>query len=162
MTTSVIYARIPQLLKRDVDRFSAERGVTLTTAIGNLLARGLEAVANEQSVGRLEGEVAQLRAEKRVLSARLREAEVIAREALKREEAMTGAQRSLAERIKQPVGECPQCRTAVTGEDLLVTTRCRNGHSLAPLLGGSKPEYMFLVGAVGVLVGIALAGSSGG
>jgi len=149
------------MTKKAVDGYADERGMSLTTAVVDLLARGLEAAENEASIHKIEVEIARLRAERKTSDARVREAETHAREAMKREATLTSAYRGLAERIKQDIGKCPACQVGVTGEDLLVSTACRNGHSLVSMFGKPNPEYMFLVGALGVLVGIALSGSGG-
>jgi hypothetical protein len=58
----------------------------------------------------------------------------------------------------------PQCRAPVRGCDLLVAGRCPNcGKALtslllpAPRANFARDEYLALVGALGVLVGLALA-----
>jgi len=93
--------------------------------------------------------------------------------ASEREQLTASTYRALAERARQQLGSCPRCRTPARGCDLLVSGRCPNpncGSALtslllpAPRAGLESNEYLALLGALGVLVGLALASSeaSGG
>src|SRR6266536_4036090 len=153
----VIYARVPRALKEAIDGYRHERGMTITTAVVDLLNRGMESVMNEESATDLERRLAEVTGRLSAAEAKGREAQATVETLEEREQNLMGAYRVLAERVKQNVGTCPTCRSPITGHDILVKTRCVNSHSLAKLLAPPKgqldPEYLFLVGAVGLLVG---------
>jgi hypothetical protein len=156
MTTTVIYARVPETLKQATDDYAGDRGVTITTAVVELLERGLEANANARSVAELESKVTQLVAETAHLRRELHGA--------KSELQMLGA---LSQRTKQVVGTCPTCLQPITGYDLLAVGRCSKcGASLSALLAGKQrstgldqQEFLLLLGALGAVVGVALLAS---
>lgn len=67
------------------------------------------------------------------------------------------------------LGQCPQCREPVRGSELLVSGHCSNcDKALTSLLVPTRyaelvqNEYLALLGAVGVLVGLALATAGDG
>jgi hypothetical protein len=76
--------------------------------------------------------------------------------------------RALAERARHQLASCPQCRKPVRGTDLLVNGHCPNCSkpitaflTPRPQLGApDKDEYLALLGALGGLVGLALASTS--
>ena len=82
------------------------------------------------------------------------------------EERTKNTLRALAERARQELGQCPQCRKLVRGSDYLVSGRCPHcGKALTafltprPQVGApERDEYLALLGALGGLV--ALAGAS--
>ena len=89
--------------------------------------------------------------------------------AREREQTTAHTHRALAERARQQLGSCPRCRQPVRGADLLVSGHCPNPNcrtaltSLllpAPRAGFDPNEYLALLGALGVLVGLALATSA--
>ena len=157
MSSEVIYARVPKALKDAADAYASERGATLTKAVADLLDRGLSSASDERSVAELERNLAQIAAEKVAAEAEL----LAARTEL-------GAVKSLAQRAGRAVGTCPQCGQVITGYDLLGAGQCSNCcHPLSSLIAptGSAPtldqrELMFLVGALGVVLGIAVLASS--
>lgn len=153
--SAVIYARVPDSLKAALDAHAGERGLTLTAAVVALLGEGLETKRNGLSLAELE----QTRA-------RLREAELRLQAAQEREELSARTSIALAERIRQPLALCPQCREPVSGHDLFVSARCPKptcGKALSALLlpapraGFESNEYLAFLGALGVLVGLAVA-----
>jgi len=140
MSTTTIYARIPEELKGATDAYAADRGMTLANAVADLLGRGMEAAANEESV--------------KVLEARAQE--------LQRElDQVRPALDAVCERLPQVLGKC-RCGRELTGEDFLikgVCPQCKSG--LTGALAGSAENGTsvnrneltpFLAG-----VGIALA-----
>lgn len=153
--SQTIYARVPDQIKEAADEYAAHRGMTLASAVADLLDRGLQGAADEQSIAGLEQRVAELSAENHVLR--------------ERELAIGSAYQVLADRIGRPVGVCPHCQQAISGYDLLVTGRCRNpdcAKGLSGLLGpsGDKSpakntlddgEFKILLGALGVALGVA-------
>jgi hypothetical protein len=77
---------------------------------------------------------------------------------------------ALAERAREELACCPRCRHPLRGSDLLVSGHCPNcGRAITTLLSPrpqtgapDKDAYLALLGALGGLVGLALASSSGG
>jgi len=153
--SQTIYARVPDHIKDAADVHAATQGVTLASAVSELLDRGLQAVADEPSIVELERRAADLAVEVEALK--------------QRDQAVSSAYQALAQRIAQPVGACPQCAGPVTGHDLLVVGRCPKPEcaaSLSELLGrtatvpGGKGglddgEFKMLLGALGLALGIA-------
>lgn len=154
MVTEVIYARVPEDVKTTTENFAADQGLTLTSAVVELLKRGLEASANEESIAELETRVAELKGRNRELSAELQGA---------KSELQTLT--ALGERTKlSTLGECPNCQYPITGYDLLTTGRCPAcNRGLAQLLGSDtsntgldQKEFLLWLGAIGALIGIAI------
>jgi antitoxin component of RelBE/YafQ-DinJ toxin-antitoxin module len=153
----VIYARVADELKEAAESFAKSRGTTLTTAVSELLSRGLEAAANEGSVAELERRV-------RELTARLQEALSAIQLYEQRDQQWSSAYAALAERLEQPLGLCTACRKPARGYDLLVTGACREcGAGLASLFSAPREgadldrnALAVLLGAVGLFVAIAL------
>jgi hypothetical protein len=164
----VIYARVPDALKDAVDSYAAERGTTLTSAVADLLERGLASTSDGPSVTQLELKLATTTAMKAELEASLRSARLELRTLL-----------SLAERTRQALGQCPrsECSQPITGYDLLVTGQCPacqqvltdllklkspqpEGNSGQPRSGGvSERDFLLLLGALGAVVGVAYLAS---
>jgi len=160
----VVYARVPEPLKQALHGHAAERELTLTRAVVELLERGLQATADAQSVSELEAKLAAASSEREQTRARLREAEFGLQAAREREQLTARTYSALAERSRQQLASCPQCRKPVCGRDLFVRGRCP--HCNKPLTSLLMPapranldsnEYLALLGALGVLVGLALA-----
>jgi hypothetical protein len=113
MMTVTIYARVPQELKGATDEYAAERGLSLTSAVADLLGRGLEAAASEASIRALEARAQEL-AQAKI------------------------AADTMTERLKQVLGTCV-CGKELTGRDLLVTGICPHcSHGVAGLLTGPE------------------------
>jgi len=111
--------------------------------------------------GRRSGPVATAQTDVRLQEARLR-----LQAAREQEETTAHTYRALAERARQQLASCPRCREPVRGDDLLVSGHCPNPtcrmalSSLllpAPRAGFDPNEYLALLGALDVLVGMALA-----
>lgn len=164
--SQTIYARVPDTIKDAADAHAAANGVTLASAVSELLDRGLQAVADERSIGELERSAAELMVEVEALR--------------QRDHAVSSAYQALAQRVAQPVGACQRCGDPVTGHDLLVAGRCPKPDCAAsltellsrpPAAGGGKGglddgEFKMLLGALGLALGIAYlsqhAGAAGG
>jgi hypothetical protein len=166
--SAVVYARVPDSLKQALHAHASERALTLTGAVVDLLERGLEAIANEQSLAELEGKLAACTSERAQTRARLRESKLRVQAAREREQTTAHTYTALAERARHELASCPQCRQPVRASDLLVSGRCPNPScrralsSLllpAPRAGFDANEYLALLGALGVLVGLAQAAS---
>jgi hypothetical protein len=157
--SQVIYARVPDNLKEAADVYASDRGITLTSAVVDLLAQGLAAASDELSITELSTRLAQTTAEKAEAEAKLSGAVN-----------ELGALRAFAERASQHVGTCPSCAQTITGYELLALGRCNHcGQTLMNLVAPSSPashldqrEIGLLLGALGVaLVGAAIIGSMG-
>ena len=164
--SAVVYARVPDSLKQALAAHASERGVTLTTALVDLVGHGLEAIANEQSVAELERKLVACTGEREQTRGLLQEAELRLQAAREREQTTARTYTALAERTRQQLASCPQCRRPVRGYDLLVTGHCPNSNcskaltsllTPAPRAGLDGNEYLALLGALGVLVGLAHA-----
>ncbi len=133
MSAGVIYARVSADLKRAVDDYAGRREVTLTSAVADLLSRGLEAVANGRSSAQLERSVADLQVELAKRERDLAQEKTRAAGVEERERALTAA---MQEWQAVRVGTCPWqgCGVAVTATDLVMRRGCRNGHPLGHLL----------------------------
>jgi hypothetical protein len=143
LMSQTIYARVPDQVKAAADGYASENGMTLANAVALLLDRGLQAATNEASVTDLERKVAELTGEAEVLR--------------QRDQATSSAYRALAQRITQPVGACPKCGTSISGHDLLVSGPCSN-----PKGGLNEGDLKVLLGALGLVLGIALISQQGG
>src|SRR5258708_3450434 len=53
--SQVIYARVPEAVKSDVEEYADRQGVSLSSAAVDLLQRGLAAAGEERSIANLEG-----------------------------------------------------------------------------------------------------------
>jgi hypothetical protein len=158
--TQVIYARVPESLKDAADAYSEECGVTLTSAVVDLLGRGLAAVSDEKSIGDLEAKLALVSADKAKVEAHLASAT-----------SELGALRAFAQRAAQNVGSCPNpgCQQTITGYELLALNQC--GHCKQPLMDLLAPksnkstldqrEIGVLLGALGAaLLGVAIVAAA--
>jgi len=162
--------RVPDSLKRALQAYASERGLTLTSAVVDLLERGLEAIADATSITGLKQKLAASSSEVHTTRARLQEAESELQASREREETSARIYRALAERARGELASCPQCRKPVRGSDLLVSGHCPNcARAITALLlprpqtgAPDKDEYLALLGALGGLVGLALASTSAG
>jgi uncharacterized small protein (DUF1192 family) len=159
--SQTVYARVPDQIKEATDEYAGTHGMTLASAVADLLDRGLQAAGDEHSVIELERRVAALSAE----VDRLRQ----------RDHVVSSAYTALAQRTAQPVGTCPACASRLSGHDLLVSGCCPNpdcGESVSGLLGGRSDQpsgrgglddgdVKLLLGAVGLLLGIAFISQQG-
>lgn len=117
--TATIYARVSDDLKEATDRYAEEHGMSLASAVAELLGRGLEGASNEASVRTLETRLQELQHE----LSRVRDAAA-----------------TVEGRLKQVLGTC-QCGSPLTGSDLLVTGRCPAcNRGVAGLLAGTSDE----------------------
>lgn len=159
--SQVVYARVPDSLKDAVDLYAENRGVTLTSAVVDLLERGLVAASDETSVADLETKLAIASAEKAHVEANLAGAQN-----------ELGTLRAFARRSLQPIGSCPNraCGQPIRGFDLLAIGHCPQCQQpLTDLLAPRKPnslnerEVGVLLGALGgalMALGPAVFGSS--
>jgi antitoxin component of RelBE/YafQ-DinJ toxin-antitoxin module len=158
MTTQVIYTRVPEELKEAADAYADERGAKLSSAIVDLLERGLTAVSDDRSIANMEQIVSLLTNENARLKASLNSART-----------ELSAVKTLAQRASQPVGKCPTCSNVFSGYDLLATGTCHScSESLSKLLtpsarssGLDQREFLILVGALGAVVGLAILAGKG-
>jgi hypothetical protein len=165
---ATIYARIPDELKTELDSYSVGRHIKLTAAMVELMETGLESVRRETTVKDLERrlEVAtQQAADSRALAEQSENARAALQATLN---GQTEVYALVGGRLNQTIGLCPSCKASITGRDLVVTNACHScSVSLSALLDpkapmGSTlngPEYLLLIGAIGLLVGMAMAQS---
>lgn len=159
--SAVLYTRVPAQLKEAVDAHARANALTLTSAVASLLEHGLEAAANASSIADLERRCQELsnslvEARAQLGTAQAQTAAVAAQLAMRE-----AAERNLGERLGQPIGACPSCRREICGSDVLVVGACPNcQHGLSSLLepksGLNQTEYLLLVGAIGLLLAMAL------
>lgn len=151
--SAVIYARVSERLKEELDNYASEKGTTLTTAVCDLIERGLVSVSDESSISQLESKNAELTLENMKLNGEI--------QILKAE---LQPLKSLSERSRMQIGKCPQCKGSITGYDLLAIGRCQKCQSgLSSLLADQQAssaldqkEFLLMIGALGAVIGIAL------
>lgn len=160
--SQVVYARVPETLKDALDTYSVDRGVTLTSAVVDLLGRGMAAASDERSVAELEAKLARVSTEKVQVEAKLATATN-----------ELGGLQAFAQRAVQAVGTCPNpsCGKSITGYDLLALGWCHHCQQtlmdlLAPHTNNTslnQRDVGLLLGALGVaLIGAAIIGSAAG
>jgi hypothetical protein len=167
--STVVYARVPDSLKQALAARARERDLSLTAAVVALLERGLDASEEERARER-EGELAASASELERTRARLAEAEAALELARGREQITASTYRALAERARGALASCPQCKKPLRGSDLLVSGHCPQcARPITALLlprpqtgAPDRDAYLALLGALGGLVGLALATTSGG
>ena len=69
--SQVIYARVPDSVKGDVEEYADQRSLSLSSSVVDLLQRGLAAAGEERSIANLEGKLVKLDGEKNALEAKL-------------------------------------------------------------------------------------------
>jgi len=167
--STVVYARVPDSLKQALAARARERGLSLTAAVVALLEHSLDTTEDERAREQ-EGELAASASELERTRARLAEAELRLEAAREQEEMIARTYRALAERARGELASCPNCRKPLRGSDLLVSGHCPNCERAItslltprPQVGApDKDEYLALLGALGGLVGLALASTSDG
>jgi len=163
--SEVVYARIPAALKHALQDHATERGLTLTGAVVEVTQRGLEAISSGASLEPLKDKLAASTAEIGKARARLREAEVRLEAAQEQRETVARIYGAVAFRLRQELTQCPRCHKPVSGADLLTRGQCPHcGRALTSLLaptraGLDRDQWIALLGALGVLVGLALDGA---
>jgi len=167
--STVVYARVPDALKQALAARAREGGLSLTATLVALLERGLDGSEEERARER-EGELAASAAELERTRARLAESEAALALAREREQITASTFRALAERARGELASCPQCRKPLRGSDLLVSGHCPGCKRAITSLLSPRPQtgapdkdaYLALLGALGGLVGLALASSDAG
>ncbi len=165
--SQVIYARVPDSLKQALASRAHQRELNLTATVVELLEQGLEA-SDDQRAERLERALATAAGQLEQTRARLAEAKRTLTAAKRRQQLTSRTLRALAERARQQLASCPGCRKPLRGSDLFVSGHCphcnraiTNLLSPRPQTGApDKDEYLALIGALGGLLGLALATSS--
>jgi hypothetical protein len=164
--STVLYLRVPEALKETLADYAARRGLSQTRAAVELLEQGLQARVGERSRAELEARLERSQRELEATRISLRERELELQAGREREQLTADTYRALAARAQQELARCPGCRKPVRGSDLLVTGRCPHcGRAVTELLAPApraalnQNEYLALVGALGLLTGIALSAS---
>jgi rubrerythrin len=166
--SAVVYARLPDALKQTLQAFASERALTQNGAVIELLEQGLQALAKQQSLADLQHQLALQTNKLATTRARLREAELNLRAARQREQLTARTYSAVAQRARRQLASCPQCRTRLHGNDLFVSGHCPTCNKpLSSLLtpspragGPDKDQYHALLGALGVLLGLALTSNA--
>ncbi len=154
--TDSLYFRGSSKLREDAEQFGLARNLTLSSALALLVERGLEAVANEESVRALEQNCQRLEQEVAVLRERDQKWSTVF-------SSLQGQLQTLR------VGKCLNCHQSVTAFDHLLTHRCPWPACAKPLTHVEverseefPPALAGLVGALGgLLFGIAASQSGG-
>jgi hypothetical protein len=162
--SAVLYTRVPEALKQALTAHAAGRGLSQTRAIVELLEQGLAGSRDERSLAKLEGTLARAQGELEATRVRGRELELALQAAREREEHAARTYAAFAARARQVLASCPRCTKSVRGSDLLVSGRCPHcAHAVTELLAPAprsalnQTEYLALLGALGLLTGLALA-----
>lgn len=164
MASATIYARVPEQTKDAAVEFAAQHGLTLTSALHDLLALGLESAAGSTTVTALQAEVGQLQEQVRQLEATV-QTQALAHARLQHElAALRQAADVWVQRADLPVGTCPSCDHPLSGADVLITGHCSQCQTSTSALVEPKEstldsrDFMLALGAVGVMLGlVALA-----
>jgi hypothetical protein len=169
MTDAVIYARVPEEAKRAAETFKVDHGISLAAAIAILIALGADSGRLKKENGRLLDHVRQLTDERDAARAQLDQVRgnSAALEASNR--ALASAYQAVAAPLDRSIGTCATkgCGKVLRGSDLLVTGVCSScGTDLATLIAPARGtvdpnQYLLLLGAVGLLLGIAMLQSKG-
>jgi len=168
--SNVLYTRMSAELKQALADRARERGLSLNAAACELIERALQAGEEERASERLERKLAASASELEEARARLAEAELRLQAAREREQLLAATSAAFAERARGELAPCPQCSHPLRGYDLLVAGHCPNcGRAITTLLtprpqrgSPDKDAYLALLGALGGLLALALASSSGG
>ena len=162
--SAVLYTRAPEALKQALTAHAARRGLSQTRAIVELLEQGLAGSTEERSLAKLEGKLARSHGELEATRVRVRELELALQAAREREEHAARTYAAFAARARQVLASCPRCTKPLRGSDLLVSGRCPHcDHAVTELLAPAprsalnQTEYLALLGALGLLTGLALA-----
>ena len=112
--SAVVYARLPESLKQDLQALASERGLTVNRALVELLEQGLAREANAHSLAELEGTAARQSEELAQTRARLQEAELRLQAATGREQLRARIPRSDRARARRasPARAC--CLSALS------------------------------------------------
>lgn len=147
-STETIYVRVPEATKAAAKDYAETNGMTLTSAISDLLERGLESVENDESIEKLQKQIQAKDFQLQQSATRIQGLHALA---------------------TTPLGVCASCKTVITAEDVLVHGKCPKGHALRAPGTPEKPkpaglddnQALILIGAVGLLLGaLALSGSA--
>lgn len=167
--SAVVYTRVPEALKKTLADYAASRGLSQTRAVVELLEQGLEGSGGQRSLPDLEARLDRSQSELEATRVRLRETELEVKAGREREQLTAHTYSALAARVRQELARCPGCKKPVRGSDLLVNGRCPHcGRAVtellapAPRAGLNQTEYLALLGALGLLTGIALAATDEG
>jgi plasmid stability protein len=164
---AVLYLRLSEERKQALAARAREHGLSLNASACELIARGLQADEEERARERLEQKLAAGASELEATRARLAEADLRLQAASEREQLIASTYAAFAERARGELASCPRCGKPLRGSDLVVSGRCPHcDKDLTSLLLPSRfgslvtTEYLALLGALGVLAGLALRASA--
>ena len=165
--SAVVYTRVPDALKQALQARAREGGLSLNAAAVELIERGLGVIEDERSSEGLERALQACASELDETRARLAEAELRLQAAREREQLSARTYAAFTERARHELASCPRCRKPLRGCDLFVSGRCPNcANALSSLLVPTRigslvvNEYLALLGALGVLAGLAMTASA--
>jgi|SRR6202165_2744770 len=163
VASEALFVRIPHELREALDTHAGEKGMSLGTAVADLLTRGLEGAGAEQSVRALEQSLAEARTTLAMRDEQLKDAAA----KVATTEAREGSMRDLAAQLEAaPIGQCSVsgCGAPFNAIDLVVRRRCPNGHALTLVLEGAakapglnSTDALFALAAIGLLIGLVAA-----
>lgn len=164
MRSESLYFRATGELREAVDDYSAGQGITLSAALGRLVDRGLEAVANEESVQRIQSELEQRRNE--LAGARLKLAQVEGQVKVlqERDAKWQLFHKSIEQQLRSaPGGPCKHCHQQMSAYDLVIAKKCgKCGKSMNEL--PQAPEvsgWVALIAGIGILLAVAASQKPG-
>ena len=141
--SDTIYARVSPELKAATDQYAKENGMSLASAVSDLLSRGLEAAGNESSIRVLEQRTQELQLE----LTRVHDAAV-----------------ALDGRLGQILGTC-ECGQALTSHDFLIAGRCPQcNQGVSGLMAGdqdsggtvNRTEFAPFMAGIGVTLALII------
>lgn len=161
---SVIYAQVPFDVKRAATTYSREHSISLAAAVGSLIEKGIAAEALQARNAELAARVRDLEQELALARSSLEETRRSAAALEDRHRAVTAAYQMASEALERPIGHCQVngCGVPISGRDLLVSQRCPScGAELTSLAAPSttkldERQYLLLLGALGLLLGMAM------
>jgi len=163
VASEALFVRIPHELREALDTHAGEKGMSLGTAVADLLTRGLEGAGAEQSIRALEQSLADAKTTLAERDEQVKGAAASVAAADAREKSM----RDLAEQLEAAsIGQCSVagCGASFNAVDLVVRRRCPKRHALTPVLEGAvkasglnSTDALIALAAIGLLIGLVAA-----
>lgn len=156
MVSEALYFRASADLREGADAYRRANSLTLSSALAELVSRGLEAVGNEQSVKELEAETAALKQRAADLELKLAKERAESGIMRQRDQMWSAFVNGLDAQLRSvTVGSCPACNNPVTTFDQIRTAHCPSCNR--PLLAINRssdntPALAALVAGIGGLV----------
>jgi hypothetical protein len=164
MRSESLYFRATNELRQAVDEYSAGQGITLSASLGRLVERGLEAVANEDSVQRIQTELEQRREELAAARLTLAQAEGQVRVLQERDMKWQVFHKSIEQQLKSaPGGKCKHCHQPMSAFDLVIAKTCAKcGKSVnEPAALPDASGWVALIAGIGILLAVSASQKPG-